>query len=247
MKNALIITLILSLQFSYSQEIIDDSNIEDKLIRYNDRLIVLDFFATWCGPCKAMEPIFKDLETEYNQVDFYKLDVDKNKADDTFGIEAIPTIYFIYNGETLHSFEGAKDKETMKNLLDITLEAIDKVEKEQSQTSNTTNKIERKQEFTEEYINSIENNSVALNELAWFAYLEHNEIDILLKAIELVKKSIEIDRNYHNLDTHAALLYKTGNYIEALKKAKEAINVAKEKNEEYDATLDLINKIIEKM
>ncbi len=43
-----------------------------------DQLVLVDFFATWCPPCKSMEPHFKAMEGEFPQVKFYKVDVDQN-------------------------------------------------------------------------------------------------------------------------------------------------------------------------
>ncbi|KAI4314234.1 hypothetical protein L6164_027165 [Bauhinia variegata] len=44
-----------------------------------DKLMVIDFYATWCGPCKDMAPIFKDFAEKYTDVEFIKIDVDKLK------------------------------------------------------------------------------------------------------------------------------------------------------------------------
>ena len=69
---------------------------------------------------------------------------------------------------------------------------------------------------------------------------------ILLKAIIIVEHSIELEKNYNNVDTHAALLYKTGNYTKALKRAKEAIYIAKSHEIDYTSTTNLIQKLLKK-
>tara|TARA_R110001599_G_C12264496_1_gene660717 strand:- start:3954 stop:4745 length:792 start_codon:yes stop_codon:yes gene_type:complete len=96
--------------------------------------------------------------------------------------------------------------------------------------------------------------SEGLNTYAWNYYLEQPEEKIIpetdeemAKALEFVKRSISLDANYSNTDTYAALLYLSGQYTEALKKAKEAIDLAKENDEDYETTNELIQKIIEKM
>jgi len=86
-----------------------------------------------------------------------------------------------------------------------------------------------------------------LNSLAWYTYEDETNIELLQNAIKLVKRSIELDKNYYNTDTYAALLFKTGKYKQALTKAQEAIKLAKKEGEKYDATTKLIALIKEKM
>jgi thioredoxin 1 len=88
---------------------ITDDNAEAKLLVNDDRLIVVDFYATWCGPCKTMDPILKELVREYKgRVDFYKIDVDKNEVDDALGVTAMPTYFFLKNSTNLKAIEGAR-------------------------------------------------------------------------------------------------------------------------------------------
>ncbi|MHA7102505.1 TlpA family protein disulfide reductase [Roseivirga pacifica] len=94
-----------------------------------------------------------------------------------------------------------------------------------------------------------------LNTYAWNYYLEHADSESTIDAtdsemataLEYVKRSIELSPGYSNTDTYAALLYLTGQYTEALKTAKEAIDIAKANEEDYETTNELIQKIIEKM
>ena len=82
---------------------------------------------------------------------------------------------------------------------------------------------------------------------ALIPYLEHNEVEVLLKALEVVEKSLSMNQNFFNLDTHAALLYKLGRYEPALKQAKSAIDSAKKDGYDYSGTSELLYKIIDKM
>ena len=82
-------------------------------------------------------------------------------------------------------------------------------------------------DFSQANIDSIWNSSYKLNSLAWNAYKTQDNVKILLRSIKAVERSIELEKNYYNVDTHAALLYKTGNYNKALKRAKQAIDIAK--------------------
>lgn len=74
----------------------------------NDSLVVIDFSATWCGPCKAIAPIFAELAQDTTGVYFMKVDVDENP--DTaakYSVSAMPTFLFIKNGEVVDRLMGA--------------------------------------------------------------------------------------------------------------------------------------------
>ena len=74
-------------------------------------LAVVDFFATWCGPCKMLAPILESVEKETEGVAFFRIDVDQ--APDLarrFGIMSIPTLVFLKNGEEVARTVGVQRK-----------------------------------------------------------------------------------------------------------------------------------------
>ncbi|WP_298422159.1 thioredoxin family protein [uncultured Kordia sp.] len=243
MKKVLLFLMLCVAIPSFAQTELSDDDAESKLLVNNDRLIVLDFYATWCGPCKRMDPIMKELDKKYkNRVDFYKIDVDKSQVDDALGISAMPTYLFIYNSSNLNQIEGAMSKAKMEGL----------IKKYMGGDSGTTVSTDATDDFdvndySQANIDKVWDSSTKLNSLAWNAYKNHNDVKILLKAIKAVERSIELEATYYNVDTHAALLYKTGNYAKALKTAKKAIDIAKEEDLSYKTTTELIEKIIEEM
>ncbi|GAK77508.1 MAG: thioredoxin domain-containing protein [Nonlabens ulvanivorans] len=241
MKNLLLLMLgMLSLQ-AIAQIEINDDNAEEKLLINNDKLIIVDFYATWCGPCKRMDPIIERLAEKYgDRISIYKIDVDENEVDDALSVTSIPTYYFIKNKETLDYMEGAMSEEDFEDLI-IEHGGFS------SSSSNAGNSEGTEGEYSQDSIDAIWYDSNALNSKAWHAYLEHSEIDVLLKSIKMVKRSIELDANYNNTDTYAALLYKTGRYDEAWKQAKAAILLAKEEDVSYSSTQELLLKIVDKM
>jgi len=89
--------------------------------------------------------------------------------------------------------------------------------------------------------------SEALNSLAWYVYLGDEDDFLIAKALECVIRSIELDINYNNTDTYAALLYKDKQYVEALVVAERAVEIAKKEDDNCDETLALIEKIKEQL
>lgn len=258
MKKVLLFLMLCVAIPSFAQTELTDENAESKLLVNNDRLIVLDFYATWCGPCKRMDPILKELNAKYkDRVDFYKIDVDKSQVDDALGISAMPTYLFIYNSSNLEQIEGAMSKTKMENLVkkhmsgdsetEIEETVIESTETDDDSFYDASAKHGDSDEFSQATLDKIWNSSTRLNSLAWHTYKEHDDIGSLLKAIKIVERSVELEATYYNVDTHAALLYKTGNYTKALKTAKKAVDIAKREGLSYGSTTELIENIIDKM
>ena len=77
---------------------------------------LVDFYATWCGPCKVMHPILDQLKTEMgNKVRILKIDVDKNPSvADQFKIRGVPTFILFKSGEIQWRQSGGMDLQTLK-------------------------------------------------------------------------------------------------------------------------------------
>ncbi len=81
---------------------------------------IVDFYATWCGPCKALGPVIDDLAKEYEgKILIYKVDVDQNEElSRAFGIRSIPTLLFIPKDGEPSMSAGAPSKAQLKQIIE---------------------------------------------------------------------------------------------------------------------------------
>lgn len=89
----------------------------DNIINENDKVLI-DVYATWCGPCKMLAPIIDELASEIDDYKFYKLDIDSSLVlAEQYGIMSIPTLLIFENGKLKSKEVGFKSKEELKNIL----------------------------------------------------------------------------------------------------------------------------------
>ncbi|MBM6881473.1 thioredoxin [Bacteroides caecigallinarum] len=92
----------------------------DKWVYEGDKPAIVDFYATWCGPCKVVAPILEELANEYaGKIVIYKIDTDKERElSAAFGIQSIPTLLFIPMKGDPQVAQGALPKESLKRAID---------------------------------------------------------------------------------------------------------------------------------
>ena len=103
------------------KQIIDQKELDNK----KDKLIVIDFFAPWCGPCKILMPFIEDLATDFEnnkRVEIFKINVDDSQElARKYDIMSVPTLLFLQNGKVVDFLPGFTSKESIIDRIDILL------------------------------------------------------------------------------------------------------------------------------
>jgi len=97
---------------------VTDANFKTEVLQ-SEKPVLVDFWATWCGPCKALAPKLDEMSGSYSdKVKFVKLDVDANQeVPAQFGIRGIPTLMLFKEGKMLDQLVGNQPKEVIEKLL----------------------------------------------------------------------------------------------------------------------------------
>jgi len=106
----------ISLQMMDQPETLED--FQELLLKAKDKTVIVDFTATWCGPCQRIKPFFADLENNFPHVVFCKIDVDENaKTAEKYGVKAMPTFMAFRGGEKDGEMSGA-DANTLQKFVE---------------------------------------------------------------------------------------------------------------------------------
>ncbi|MCL2574740.1 MAG: thioredoxin [Defluviitaleaceae bacterium] len=102
---------------------VDTNTFQNEVIQ-SDVPVVVDFFATWCGPCKLMSPILDQLAEEFESTaKIVKLDVDQSKEIATqYSVKGMPTFIFFKDGEIVDRIMGSQPKDELKSKISAMIE-----------------------------------------------------------------------------------------------------------------------------
>lgn len=100
-----------------SVKIFNEENFEEEVLKTEETVLV-DFYADWCGPCKAMSPIIDEIAEEVTAAKVGKVNVDENsELAIKYDVASIPTIMVFKNGKPSKTFIGVTEKDAIKNEL----------------------------------------------------------------------------------------------------------------------------------
>lgn len=88
-----------------------DENFNDVI---NDDIVLVDFFASWCGPCRMLSPVLEEISEDRDSIKIVKVDVDEcNSLAKTYGVMSIPTLLLFKNGNLIRKTTGFMPKEQL--------------------------------------------------------------------------------------------------------------------------------------
>ena len=92
-------------------------NFEEVVLK-NEKTVILDFYADWCGPCRMLAPVLEKIDADRDDIAIAKVNVDNNPSlAEAFGVTSIPAIFVLKNGEVVNQGVGFMPKEKLLDLV----------------------------------------------------------------------------------------------------------------------------------
>ena len=98
--------------------VININNQNYNLIEESSKIVLLDFYADWCGPCKMLSPVIHEIADEREDILVAKINVDENpELSQKFGVFSIPSLFVLKNGEVVNQSVGFRPKAAILSML----------------------------------------------------------------------------------------------------------------------------------
>lgn len=98
---------------------IEESQINEEIIKNSQKLVMIDFFAEWCIPCQMLAPVLKELDKKYNEVEIYKINIDEaSNSSLLYDITSVPTLLFFKNAEEVERKIGLESLENLSKIVE---------------------------------------------------------------------------------------------------------------------------------
>lgn len=162
--------------------------------------VVVDFWAPWCGPCRALGPILEKLAEEYQGKFFLaRINADENQTlSAEFGVRGIPSVKAVYNGEIVNEFSGALPEPAVREFLDQIIPNESEIKRQQAMALYESGDLQTALTLLKDSITLDENNVNAIIDLASLL-LENNEPHAARTLVEKLPASVQLDERAREL------------------------------------------------
>lgn len=237
------ITAFLLSSNTHAQHFVKDADVSETVMLKDDNLKIFYFTASWCKPCKEMEPFMKEIHAAPDlNVTVYKMDIDTNITDDILKIKGVPTLLFMKNGVVLDSMLGGISKDYLIKLIDKNKNkaGTGKALHYLGEKSTVKLVLGNNEKLTRKNLEKLWYSAKSLNKLSRNITEVLNDPRDLKCALSLTNRSIELEESYTNLELKAILLYK----LYGKKSASEAIAHAKNRAKKDNANTSYLDYIL---
>lgn len=97
---------------------INEQEFKEIIAEDNSKLLIIEFYASWCNPCKMLKPVLEELVVKNDDLEIYKVNVDKNSAlADDLDIHSVPTLLFYREGKIIKQLMGFQPLASLENIV----------------------------------------------------------------------------------------------------------------------------------